>query len=250
MGARFCQRSRAAAFGRVATARIGGPVREVVNRSAQYTKELVESVAIRTELGLPPEVPLADERCVVAIRFQQRRDRRMLGRQAKVGRRARRQRLGKADRKSLRVAAGDVCAASGSADRRGGVRAREPQPLPRESVEHRCLIVRPTVATQIAIPEIVREDEQDVGPFRGVTVLDVRRKRRCYCRLDELSARDFARHGRSLRREVRQFVRFAESAPISTSAILFTPLFAVTMLPWAVDSKWRSTPPPDGMAKV
>ena len=30
---------------------------------------------------------------------------------------------------------------------------------------------------------------------------------------------------------IHQFVRFAESVPISTSPILFTPLFAVTMLP-------------------
>ena len=33
-----------------------------------------------------------------------------------------------------------------------------------------------------------------------------------------------------------QFVRFVESVPISISPILFTPLFAVTMLPWAVAS--------------
>ena len=35
---------------------------------------------------------------------------------------------------------------------------------------------------------------------------------------------------------VRQFVRFADSVPISTSPILLTPLLAVTMLPWAVAS--------------
>lgn len=37
--------------------------------------------------------------------------------------------------------------------------------------------------------------------------------------------------GRRDQAPVPQFDRFAESAPISTSAILFTPLFAVTMLP-------------------
>ena len=35
----------------------------------------------------------------------------------------------------------------------------------------------------------------------------------------------------------RQFVRPPDSVPISTRPILFTPLFAVTMWPWAVASK-------------
>jgi len=42
----------------------------------------------------------------------------------------------------------------------------------------------------------------------------------------------------------------ADNVPISTRPILFTPLLAVTMLPVVVASKWRRTPPPDGMANV
>ena len=65
--------------------RVGGFVREVVDGAAQHAEELVESVAVGTELRLPAEMPLADERRVVAVRFQQRGDRRMLRRQSEVG---------------------------------------------------------------------------------------------------------------------------------------------------------------------
>ena len=122
---------RAAAAGRGAAGRIGRLVREVVDGAAQDAEELVEPVAVGTELRLPAEMPLPDERRVVAVRFEQRCDRRMLRRQSDVRRGARFQRLLQADGQPLRVPAGDVRAARRRADRRRRVVARELEALPR-----------------------------------------------------------------------------------------------------------------------
>ena len=54
----------AAALGGAAAPRIGGSVREVVDRSAQYAEELAESMAVWTELRLSiPGATCPRERC-------------------------------------------------------------------------------------------------------------------------------------------------------------------------------------------
>ena len=61
-------------------------MREVIERTAQRAEELVEAVARGVKLGLPAEVPLADQRGRIARRAQLRRYRGVAGRNADFGR--------------------------------------------------------------------------------------------------------------------------------------------------------------------
>jgi len=159
-------------------------------------------MAVRPELRLPAEMPLADQRCVVAVLLQQRGDGRVLGRQPDVRRRRAPQRLFETDGKTLRIPAGDVGAAGRRADRRGSVRAREHDAFFGEGIERRGLVVRAAVAAQIAVAEIVGEDEHDIRAPRRSGGYDAPRagdRGGTRGRLDELTPRHPA-HGRSVAR--------------------------------------------------
>jgi hypothetical protein len=65
---------------------IGRFVREIVGCAAEDAEELVETVTVRPEFRFPPEMPLADECRVIVVRLQQRRDRRLIRRQADIRR--------------------------------------------------------------------------------------------------------------------------------------------------------------------
>jgi len=146
--------------------RVGRFVREVIDRAAQHSEELVEAVARWIELGFPTEVPLADQRGLVARAAQQRRDRRMSVRDPDL-RRSPAERLLETHAQALRITARDERAARGRADRCGCVVARELEPLSREPVEYRRLVVGAAIAAQVAVAEVVGQDEHHVGP-RGL----------------------------------------------------------------------------------
>src|SRR5688500_20353262 len=73
------------------------------------------------------------------------------------------QRLPQAHLETLRIATGGEGASRRPAHRSCSVRAQELQPLPRQAVERRRAIVGTTIAAQVAVSEIVGEDEEHVG---------------------------------------------------------------------------------------
>ena len=119
---------------------------------------------VGTELRSPPEMPLADEGRVVAVLPDERGNRRMAWRQPGSGRAFSRQRLLQPDFQPLRIASGDKRAPRRRADRRRGVGTRELDALLREPIEVGRLVIGAAVAAQIAVAQIVREDEEDVRP--------------------------------------------------------------------------------------
>ena len=140
-------------------------MREVVGGSAQDAEEFIEPMAVWPELRFPPEMPFADEGSVVSIVFQERGDRRLVRRQSLVVI-ARVQRFVQPDFEALRIPPGDEGAPRRCTDWRRRIGARELQSLAGERVEHRCLIVRTAIATEVAVSKIVGEDEQHVRPGR------------------------------------------------------------------------------------
>src|SRR6185312_15891740 len=80
---------------------IGCRVREIVDGAAQHAEELVETVADGIELGLPAEVPLADQRGRVARGLKPYPDGCVPRRQTDL-RRAARERLLEPDGEALR----------------------------------------------------------------------------------------------------------------------------------------------------
>src|SRR4029453_1784858 len=114
-----------------------------------------------TEFRFPPEMPLADQGCVVAVLPDQRCNRRVRGRQTDVRRAFARQRLLQPNLQPLRRASGYKRTSRRRAEGRRRVGTREPDALPREPIEVGRLVIGATVAAQIAVAQIVREDEEN-----------------------------------------------------------------------------------------
>lgn len=64
--------------------------------------------------------------------------------------------------KSLRIASRGQGTPRRGTDWSRGVSARELHVLTGKFIKHRSLIVRTTITTEIAVPEIIRQDEKDV----------------------------------------------------------------------------------------
>ena len=138
---------------------------EVVDAARHRPEELVVARAQRAERGRIAEVPLAGERRAVAGRLQQRRQRRVLGRQAQ--RRAASalavdRLLGGAAQPVL-IAAGHQGEARRRAHRRVRVALREADALARHRVEHRRDRNAAAVAAEVGEAEVVGDDEDEVG---------------------------------------------------------------------------------------
>src|SRR6266545_2365686 len=70
-------------------------------------------------------------------------------------------------------------------------------PLASQPVEHRRLVVRAAVAAQIAIPKIVRQNEQDIRPRDGGRLHFAAQRHggsRAHGRPDELPPADLSSH--------------------------------------------------------
>jgi hypothetical protein len=139
-------------------------MREVIGCAAEDSEELVVAMLVGTEPRSPPEMPLADEGRVVAVLPDERGNRRMAWRQPGSGRPSSRQRLLQPDFQPLRVASGDKRTSRRRADGCRGVGAREPDALLREPIEGGGLVIGAAMTAQIAVAQIVREDEEDVRP--------------------------------------------------------------------------------------
>src|SRR6185369_5473249 len=75
------------------------------------------------------------------------------------------------------------------------------QALPGQPVKNWCPVIGPAVTAQVAVTQVVREDEKNIGP-PGARPLSQRgcrhRGRRCQGRLEKRSTRDGSAHGRIL----------------------------------------------------
>jgi hypothetical protein len=142
-------------------------VREVIHAAAVNAEELVEPVAVGRELRHEAEVPLADERGAIPGALEQGRERRMARREAELGRSAFRRapshRPLELRPEALRVPTGHERDAGRRARRRGGVRVREANARGDQSVDVWRLIVGPAERAQVAVAEIVGENEEQVG---------------------------------------------------------------------------------------
>src|SRR4029450_3326815 len=76
-----------ASWCRVTPWRIRRTVREVIDGAAQHTEELVEAMIVRAEFRPPPEMPLPNQRRLVAVGLQERGDSGMSRRQTEIARR-------------------------------------------------------------------------------------------------------------------------------------------------------------------
>src|SRR5262245_18963769 len=99
---------------------VAGMVSKVVCCAAEYSKEFVVTVSVRTKFRLPAEMPLADKSSFIAVCFQQRCDSRMLWRKALI-KGVGLQRFVQPDLDSLGIATCNKGASCWSTDRSGGV---------------------------------------------------------------------------------------------------------------------------------
>ena len=172
-------------------------VREVIAGAGENAEELIEAVAVRAELGFPSQVPLADEGRVVSVALQQRGHRRVIGRQAVVDVSAICNRLEQPDLEPLRVSARDERASRRRAHGRRRIRAHELDALRGQPVEDRRLVVGPPVAAQVAVPEIVGQDEEHVGTLGSLRQSETQCRERARGgggRVQELASCDCAGH--------------------------------------------------------
>ena len=175
-------------------------MREVVGSAAEDSEELVVAMLVGTELRPPPEMPFADQGGVVAVLPDERGDRWVAGRHSDGCRAPSRQWLLQPDVQPLRVASGEKRTSRRRADGRCGVGARELDPLLGEPIEGGRLVLGAAITAQIAVAQIVREDEEDVWPgtLRQAICCDAtdcRDHRRAGSDLEKLATRDAPPHG-------------------------------------------------------
>jgi hypothetical protein len=142
--------------------RRAGFVREVIDRAAAETIEIVVAALQRTEIGQPPQMPFADQRGLVAGLLQERRQGRMVRRQTDLARHARAQRLFEPDRQPVLVTPGNQRDAGGGADCRIGIGLGEAHALGGDAIDIGRGEIAAAVAGNIGIAEIVGENEQNV----------------------------------------------------------------------------------------
>ena len=153
-------------------------VGEIIDRAAAEPPEMLISAFERSEARQGPEMPLADEPGFIAGVAQERRKSGVRRRDPDI---AARDRLLETDREAILVAAGDQRRARRRTNRAVGIGLSEPQSFGGQAIDVRRSKVRPAVAGQVGIAEVVGHDEQDVGPgprLRGERA----RQRRGGCR--------------------------------------------------------------------
>ena len=202
---------------------IRGLMGEVVGCATEDAEELVVAMLVGSELRSPSKMPFADQGCVVAVLPDERGDRRVAGRQPDVGRASSRQGLLQPDVQPLRVASGEKRTSRRRADGSCGVGARERDSLLGEPIERGRLVVGAAVTAQIAIAQIVREDEEDVwsGTLRQAICrqgTDCRRHGRAGSDLEKLATRDPPPHGTMLGK-ITPVVNHRPSILIDSAAI-------------------------------
>jgi hypothetical protein len=139
-----------------------GFVREVIDRTAAETIEIVVSALQRTEIGQPPQMPFADQRGLVTGLLQERRQGRMARRQTDLARRPRAQRLFEPDRQPVLVTPSDQRDSGSGADRGIGISLREAHALGGDAVDIGRREIAAPIAGEIGIAEIVGENEKNV----------------------------------------------------------------------------------------
>ena len=143
----------------------------VVHHVAEEAVEVVESAGVGVLRGLQSEVPFADRGGGVALRLEHLREH---------GGGAREEApvfcgLGpddSGDADEIGVASGKKGGAGGGAHGAVGVEFGEAHPIGHEGVEVRTLEIGRAVAGEVAVAEIIDDNEEDVGPFGGEGELD------------------------------------------------------------------------------
>jgi len=123
------------------------------------------------------QVPLADAGGGVAVPLEQRGHRQTVGFDQGLAVAAEHAFL---EARPPAVAPGQEAVPRGGADRRGRVRVGEPNPLRGQSIHRRRRHFRlPTVAAGIAVPQVVGENEDDVGPAARLCEAPALPEQRC-----------------------------------------------------------------------
>src|SRR5678809_873644 len=142
----------------VITARIG--VLVIIDESALESEEGVEPVGNWAVLLLVAQVPLADERRPIAVVLQELRQR-AAGRAQSLLARGPRGTKRHLDPHPLLIAPRYQRRSCGRAARRG-IEISEPRAVLREAVDIRRLDVRRAVTADVAVADVVSDDEHDV----------------------------------------------------------------------------------------
>ena len=137
-------------------------VRVIVHRGTAKAEELVEAVRVRRHLRLEAEVPLPDQSRDVPVLLEQCGERETGRGKATRGIDGDAQRH--FDPPSLLVLAADEPCTGRRAGRAVRVGIGEPDPLAGESVEVRCPHIGCAVAADVAVAQVVHDDEDDVRP--------------------------------------------------------------------------------------
>ena len=135
-------------------------------RQAEVVVETVPAGMMGRIVGVVAQVPFADAGRGVALRLERLGDGDFAGRQA-AGRVPPQNAVAVvAHAAADRVAAGEQGGPAGRADLGGGVEIGEPHPFGGHAVEVGRADARMPVAAQVAPAEIIRQDDDDVGPGR------------------------------------------------------------------------------------
>ena len=136
-----------------------GAVIEVMRGAAEKAEELVVSCLVGAEARQEAEMPFADQLGRIVGLLEDRRNGRMVWRQANVLRRIRADRLLEADDEPLLIAPGHECGARGRAARRVRISLRKAHALRREPIDVRRRVVALAVAARIGVAEVIGHDE-------------------------------------------------------------------------------------------
>jgi hypothetical protein len=145
-------------------------VREVIDRAAAETIEIVVIALQRTEIGQPSQMPFANQRGLVTGLFQERRQGRMVRRQTKPARPTGAQRLFEPDGHPVLVTPGNQRNAGGGADCGIRIGLCEAHALGGDAIDIGRGEIAATVAGNIGIAEIVGENEQNVRQHIYLTI--------------------------------------------------------------------------------
>src|SRR5918994_291601 len=135
-------------------------VAEVIHCAAQNAVKFIEAMSHWTVLGKETQMPLADQSGGVARRLKERGWCGVLWRKTHAV--SVYQRLLQADGKPSGVSSGHKGDPGRAADRCRGVVTGEAESFTSQPINIRSAIVRPAVAAQIAISEVIGEYEQNV----------------------------------------------------------------------------------------
>ena len=125
---------------------------------------LARHCAVRPAFAAEAEMPFADGRGLVARGGEARPQR-----GAAIGNTQRRQPVQNAGRRLVppSVLAGQQRVARGRANRRGGMSIGEAAPFAGQPIEIRCFDLRRSIAAEVAVADVIGQNNDDVGPFGG-----------------------------------------------------------------------------------